>query len=81
MELGISEVEIETTHQTVLDTLRTVEKKIGKSFLDDLIDCDRGLVKGTIILLNGRNIVHLEGLNSKTGSGDEINIFPPGGGG
>ena len=81
MELGISEVEVDPVNDKLLDSLQQAESQIGKRFLKKLINKDKQVKKGTIILLNGRNIVHLDGLNSEVKAGDEIAIFPPGGGG
>ncbi|TFB09013.1 hypothetical protein E3V08_01680 [Candidatus Atribacteria bacterium MT.SAG.1] len=39
------------------------------------------LLRGTIILVNGKNVLHLEKLNTIVKNGDEIDMFPPGAGG
>lgn len=39
------------------------------------------LEKGFIILVNGKNIEHLEKLNTKLKDEDLVSIFPPVGGG
>lgn len=39
------------------------------------------LEAGHIILVNGVNIEHLNGLKTKVKSGDVVSIFPPSGGG
>jgi len=39
------------------------------------------LEKGAIILVNGKNIEHLEKLNTKLKDDDVVSIFPPVGGG
>ncbi|HII61924.1 MoaD family protein [Pyrococcus horikoshii] len=39
------------------------------------------LEKGYIILVNGHNIEHLEGVKTKLKDGDVVSIFPPAGGG
>ncbi|CAB49872.1 MoaD family protein [Pyrococcus abyssi] len=39
------------------------------------------LEEGYIILVNGHNIEHLQGLRTKLKDGDVISIFPPAGGG
>jgi len=39
------------------------------------------LEKGVIILVNGKNIEHLEKLDTKLKDGDVVSIFPPVGGG
>ncbi|AEC52457.1 molybdopterin converting factor related, subunit 1 [Pyrococcus sp. NA2] len=36
---------------------------------------------GYLILVNGHNIEHLQGLNTKLKHGDVVSIFPPAGGG
>lgn len=39
------------------------------------------LEPGYIILVNGLNIEHLDGLKTRVKSGDVVSIFPPSGGG
>ena len=81
MFLGINEVKIETASVSIYELILKVEKQIGKKILDQLINSEMEILPGTMILINGRNIVHLEGINSIVQNGDEISIFPPGGGG
>jgi len=81
MHLGINEVEVEADSKPIFDLLQKVEIMIGKKFLDQLINSEKHILPGTMILINGRNIFHLEKLESIVKDGDEISIFPPGGGG
>ncbi|HCA40738.1 MAG TPA: hypothetical protein DEP01_04035 [Aminobacterium sp.] len=39
------------------------------------------LLMGTIIMVNGKHIVHLQGLDTPLNDSDTVNIFPPVGGG
>ena len=39
------------------------------------------LEQGYIILVNGKNIEHLKGLDTPLSDGDTVSIFPPAGGG
>ncbi|ASJ03705.1 molybdopterin synthase sulfur carrier subunit [Thermococcus profundus] len=39
------------------------------------------LERGFIILVNGKNIEHLNGLDTPLGEEDTVSIFPPAGGG
>jgi len=79
--LGINEVEIEAASVSIYELILKTEKQIGKKFLDQLIDAEMQILPGTMILINGRNIFHLDKINSIVQNGDEISIFPPGGGG
>ena len=65
----------------VLSVLRKAEKKTKKEFLFKLLDEENQLKTGTIILLNGKNIFHLEKLRTSIKDNDELALFPPGGGG
>jgi molybdopterin synthase sulfur carrier subunit len=42
---------------------------------------DRTLKEGTIILVNGKNIFHLQLLDTVVDNGDVVSVFPPAGGG
>jgi sulfur-carrier protein len=46
-----------------------------------LVDAGGALLAGTIILLNRRNILHLDGLETPLRDGDVLALFPPGAGG
>ena len=81
MHLGINEIEIKTNSISIENLLKEAEIQIKKKFLDQLVNNNHQIIHGTMILINGRNIVHLDGLNSIVVEGDEISIFPPGGGG
>jgi len=81
MHLGINEVEIDTNQTSIIELLYIAEKQINNEFIDLLIDAEKQIIHGTMILINGRNIFHLKNLISIVEDGDEISIFPPGGGG
>ncbi len=85
LALGISEIELEIGSSIIIkDLFEKICNKIGeekaKILKDKLFEGDK-LKEGVIILLNGENILHLEGLLTKVNPGDSIAIFPPGGGG
>ena len=66
---------------TVLRALERAQELAATPFLNKLLD-DRGAPRaGTIILVNRRNIVHLQGLQTPLNDGDILAFFPPGAGG
>ena len=81
MYLGFNEVEVKADSITIYELILQTEKQIEKKILNQLIDSEMQILPGTMILINGRNIYHLDKLNSIVQDGDEICIFPPGGGG
>jgi molybdopterin synthase sulfur carrier subunit len=64
-----------------MDVLHRTQAQVGTPFLTKLLDDDGALKRGTIILVNGANIVHIDGLATTVQDGDEVSLFPPGGGG
>jgi len=74
-------VEIEGEELTILALLRLAEKETGRTFLDELLDKDKGLLTGTIILVNGENIRLGQGLQTRVKAGDSVALFSPAGGG
>lgn len=74
-------VEIAADGLTVLALLRKAEEEAGGAFLDELLDRERGLLTGTIILVNGENIRLGQGLETRVGAGDRVDLFSPAGGG
>lgn len=81
MYLGINEIEIDAAELSIYALLQKVETILDKKFIFKLIDKHKQIIPGTMILINGRNIWHLSQLDSIATDGDEISIFPPGGGG
>ena len=68
-------------NETVGQLLDRVQQQIEIPFLHKLIDEDRQLYAGTIILVNRHNIRHLDFLETQVSDGDVIAFFPPGAGG
>ena len=81
MHLGINKIDIDADSISIYELLQKAEKQINQKFIDQLLDTNKQIMPGTMILINGRNIVHLDGIDSIVTNGDEISIFPPGGGG
>lgn len=66
----------------VLPQIETIVlKKTSKHFLFKLLDDDGQIRQGTIILINGKNVLDKTGLSELVRDGDTLALFPPGGGG
>ena len=83
LEYGISELELTFDKEeiTVKELLDTIDKKTNKDISKKLFGDNERLKTSAIILINGKNIFHLNGLDTNIGDGDTVSIFPPGGGG
>lgn len=81
--VGSREVEIQVKKNcTVRDVLSLLSKKRGRVLEDRLFDLQTKELKPDIrLLLNGQNIVFLEGIETKVRDGDVISIFSLVGGG
>lgn len=66
---------------SVLTLLGRAEKAAGGRFLDELLDREKELLAGTIILVNGENIRLKQGLETRVRAGDTVALFSPAGGG
>jgi len=73
-------VKIEANDINVNDFLILCEKEIKVRFTHKLLK-DGKLIDGTIILINGKNIHHIDKEKSIIHDGDLVELFPPGGGG
>ena len=82
LEFGVSELELEFSKEEVRlkEVLEVLGKRFGKKFLDKLLE-NGELKTGVIILKNGKNVLELDRLNTLLKDGDELSLFPPGGGG
>ncbi len=67
--------------ETVTSLLNKTQAMIETPFLQKLLEEDCSLKTGTIILINGHNVHHLDKLDSAVDDGDTVALFPPGGGG
>ena len=81
LHLKLHQVDLDWCSGTVMDLLHRTQARVGTPFLAKLIDGNGDLKRGTIILVNGANIVHIDGLATAVQDGDEVSLFPPGGGG
>lgn len=66
---------------TVQSVLEKVQQQIATPFLHKLVDEQGAPHAGTIILVNRRNILHLQGLQTPVADDDVLAFFPPGAGG
>ena len=66
---------------TVQCALDKTQKQIATPFLHKLLDEQGTPHVGTIILVNRKNILHLQGLQTALSDGDVLAFFPPGAGG
>ena len=79
--LNTNQVIIQATEMSVNELLRKSEEQVSKRFLHKLLNQDGQILPGVMILVNGRNILHLQGVDTIVKGGDVVAIFPPGGGG
>ena len=84
--LKTGEITINSRHESsILEILQQAEEivseKTSQQFLFKLLDEHGNIKNGTLILINGRNILDTDGLESIVRDGDTVALFPPGGGG
>ena len=83
LEYGLSEIELKINKDeiTVKELLKLIDTYTGKNISKKLFVNDKKVKTSSIILVNGRNIFHINGLESIVKDGDVVSLFPPGGGG
>lgn len=69
------------SNETVGQLIHRVQRQIPTPFIQKLLDDQGELLLGTIIMVNRRNIHHLEKLQTPVQDGDIVALFPPGAGG
>ena len=75
-------VEFAERHITVKRLLESLVRRYGKEFKEYVFDPVSNYVRGHLqLLVNGRNIASLSGLDTRLEDGDVFAIIPPVGGG
>lgn len=78
---GVSSVAINTDGPITLGQLIDLAcAETTPQLRDDLLE-GNSIKKGTLLLVDGRNALFLQGLETPVRAGQEIAFFPPGGGG
>ncbi|MDX2495222.1 MAG: MoaD family protein [Desulfuromusa sp.] len=68
-------------NENVEQLLQRLQQQIATPFIHKLLDEKGEMFPGTIIMINRRNIHHLEKLETQIKDGDVVAFFPPGAGG
>ena len=80
-QLQTQAIEIEADKLSILELLLQAEQKTGQNFLAELLDPEKKLLTGTMILVNGENIRLEQNLETRVRGGDTVDLFSPAGGG
>jgi molybdopterin synthase sulfur carrier subunit len=81
LNLGVSSLEIETSNPiTIMELLELVSTKLDSDIIPELIE-DGKIMVGTILLINGKDILHAQKLETMITEDCVISVFPPVGGG
>jgi molybdopterin synthase sulfur carrier subunit len=81
LDLKKDEVDYQLSEsESIKEIIKLLDQEFDNYFSRKLLE-NGELKSGTIVLLNGRNIRHLQGLDTLVENKDEITIFPPSGGG
>jgi len=65
---------------TVLELLQKVSEKLNSDIIPELIEYEKIMV-GTIILIDGYNVLHMDKLETIIDKDCVVSVFPPNGGG
>ncbi|MCQ5375064.1 MAG: MoaD family protein [Methanomassiliicoccales archaeon] len=74
--IGTTEAKIETNGNTVQDFLGALIEKYGDRISKILFPKESQISDLIYILVNGRNIRHINGLQTEIRNGDVISVFP-----
>ena len=66
---------------TISRLIKMLDQDFDGYFTKKLLDDDGGIAPGSIILVNGHNVIHLEGLETEIENKDTVTLFPPSAGG
>lgn len=74
--VGVTEARVDVSGNTVQDFLHSLTEKFGERISKILYPKGSELSEVIYILVNGRNIRHLSGLQTQIKDGDIISVFP-----
>jgi sulfur-carrier protein len=75
--LGEKQLKIHANEITVQELLQQCEIQTSKSFLNLIINPEGELLPGMLILVNGQNVLNLQGIYTIVRNGANVAIFPP----
>jgi molybdopterin converting factor small subunit len=75
--LRSKQLKVHANEITVLELLHQCELQASKSFLDLIITPDGELLPDILILVNGQNVLNLQGIHTIVRTGANVAIFPP----
>ncbi|MFN2340422.1 MAG: MoaD family protein [Halanaerobium sp.] len=75
-------IEYELEEQIDISKLiKKLDQDFDGYFTQKLLEEDGSISAGSIILVNGHNVIHLQGLQTKIDNQDTVTLFPPSAGG
>lgn len=81
LNLGVAELEIEIEQPvTMIRLLELASIQLESDIIPELIE-DGKIMVGTILLINGHNVLHAEKLETLITEECIVSVFPPNGGG
>ena len=66
---------------TIAELIKKLDQGYDGYFTKKLLEEDRSISPGAIILLNGKNVIHLDKLETVVSNQDTVTLFPPSAGG
>ena len=75
-DVGLTEINYQNVN-ILGDIINQFMKEYGKKLRNSFVDPSGNLESHVVILVNGRNYLFLDGLNTKLKDGDQIVISPP----
>lgn len=66
---------------TIADLVKKLDQEFDGYFTKKLLEEDGSIAPGSIILVNGHNVIHLEKLETRIDNDDTVTLFPPSAGG
>lgn len=68
-------------HITILELIAKLDNDYEGYFSKKLLEKNDSILRGAIILVNGKNIFHINKLETKVSNKDIVTLFPPSAGG
>lgn len=81
LRLTTGQASYDVSAETAREAVQAGILRFGDDFKDEVLESTGELRPGVILLIDGKNVVFMDGLDTPVDQGAEVSLFPPSSGG